>query len=404
MSTTKASEIPTLIEQEKRDVARARHVHMTLQSKGGIGKTFVARILTEYFKDCRAYDLDVHNQSLHSFSGSLPVEFVNLTHYVPEQNLSKGPAGAINPHYVDTLFEEIMQGSEQHIVMDFGSQLYEPMLQYMAESDMVKVVTETCGIVIWFHLLVCGGDLQTQTVQDVVKIISTWHNSGARILVWQNEFRGAVKNEKDPRMLGVQNLEVWPHLKKKRHGLITLRGQSGMFGDDIDRISEQKCSFRDAISMSSLPVMARSRIRKVWAEYSDQLDEIFSDQKIKRHKATLEPSVAQELVRKRKQAYEQQRSEEVITIDTVPGAAASDPPDSEENEYRESTEQTTAPLQEQETTMKKVSKKGHKTIMRERAQEIADLMEAQDEDALIEVDAASEPAEAENYASDEDHR
>src|SRR5271154_6139214 len=87
-------------------------VHIVLQAKGGVGKSFVAAILAQYFsgpRPVRCYDTDPGNATLAQYK-ALAAEHIG--------DLIQG--GVINQKRFDPLIEKLLKGEGVSIV-DTGS-------------------------------------------------------------------------------------------------------------------------------------------------------------------------------------------------------------------------------------------------------------------------------------------
>src|ERR1700730_16197017 len=100
-------------------------VHLILQGKGGVGKSFIAALLAQYLQEkgvaVRCFDADPVNSTLASFP-ALNTTKLDLIESVDQ-------ATRINPRRSDDLVEQIAgQPPESHVIVDTGSSAFVPLL------------------------------------------------------------------------------------------------------------------------------------------------------------------------------------------------------------------------------------------------------------------------------------
>lgn len=130
-------------------------VHFVAQTKGGVGKTFVAwnfgQYLAEKTKDPKLRDADALNEdsSLSSYK-ALKVKPIKLLDI--EKNLDK--------HQFDGLIEEILNLPEDvHVLIDIGSSSFNPLISYLQENDAISYLIEQKHPVHVHAILAAGKEL-----------------------------------------------------------------------------------------------------------------------------------------------------------------------------------------------------------------------------------------------------
>ena len=291
---------PTQNEMEQADYRpAARRVHMFLSPKGGVGKSFSARILTEYLS-ATAYDADENNKTLSQFQG-LNSFSVNLMNVDTETGIAHGTVGAINVASVDEFVRHLIdQQQDRDTVIDFGSHQYAPMLEYLLESAFVEVLREY-GIETWIHILVCGGTSQTETVNALVEITNRFlgmPREGLPICVyWQNEYFGEIQlDDVDAEdntihdvesinpgryFASIENLPQWSKIRRLFKGGVVLQKRSGIFNTDLEYLQISQKTFARMLDDPHTPIMARSRLQRIWNDLDEQLNAVFRVRKIR---------------------------------------------------------------------------------------------------------------------------
>src|SRR5205807_2242023 len=101
-------------------------IHIALQGKGGVGKSLISAILSQYLlskgQDVRCVDADPVNQTLSEYQ-SLAVSCLNLL-----------KAGSIDQREFDHLIERFLTESGTFVV-DTGASTFIPLWHYILEND-----------------------------------------------------------------------------------------------------------------------------------------------------------------------------------------------------------------------------------------------------------------------------
>ena len=106
-------------------------IHLSLQGKGGVGKSLVASILAQYFihrgTTIRCIDTDPVNQTFAQYK-RLPVERVKLIR-----------DGGIDQRGFDGLMETLLT-SEGVFVVDNGASTFVPLWNYFLENNTLELL------------------------------------------------------------------------------------------------------------------------------------------------------------------------------------------------------------------------------------------------------------------------
>jgi hypothetical protein len=116
----------TATEQTKH---RNSQVHMVLQGKGGVGKSLISAILSQYFQHRKiaphCFDTDPVNATFAQYR-ALGAEHINVLQ-----------RGAIHDKRFDELFEKIC-GLEGVCIVDTGATTFVPLWNYVLENDILN--------------------------------------------------------------------------------------------------------------------------------------------------------------------------------------------------------------------------------------------------------------------------
>jgi adenylylsulfate kinase-like enzyme len=234
-------------------------VHFVLQGKGGVGKSFVASILAQYFqargRNVRCFDTDPVNQTFAQYR-ELGVERLDLL-----------ADGNIDQRAFDGLVERLLT-EEGCFVVDNGASTFIPMWNYILENDVVRVLRESDRQV-FVHCVITGGQALTDTLTGFAKLAET--TPDRNVVLWVNEYFGRV--ERDGKLLS--ELPVYrDHVDKVWGSVAIPKRNRDTFGRDVEDLLRRKMTFRQALEGADFPIMVRQRLKVVQRELFEQLDSL----------------------------------------------------------------------------------------------------------------------------------
>lgn len=225
-------------------------VHMSLQGKGGVGKSFVASLLAQHFKSKglkpKCYDTDPINPT---FAGhkALGVTRLKLGETVDE----------INPRNFDTLMEAIFASDEQDcFVIDNGSGTYLSLITYMVENEVTQMLTDE-GHEIIFHAIITGGQAYKDTVEGLEKLFKYFPET--KCVIWLNEYFGSILENGTT----FEQTKLCKDHEDNIYALVKLQQvRRETFGADIHEMMEQRKTFEEAIASDAFSMMSRQRLHR----------------------------------------------------------------------------------------------------------------------------------------------
>ncbi|WP_417798689.1 zeta toxin family protein [Terasakiella pusilla] len=232
-------------------------IHLTMQGKGGIGKSFVASMLAQYMgeygKHYVAYDTDPIQQTFKKYKA------LNVTHLPLSMN---GKKDQVNSRAFDKLMEEILTiEKDTDFIVDIGSGTYLPLISYMVENAVTDIITEA-GHELLFHAVITGGPAQTDTEEGLQKLFKYFPQTQS--IIWMNQFFGPYKVNNDPS--DFEKTPLYTDNEEKVFSVIVIpEWRDDTYGDDIQRMMVDALTFDECVECEDYHIMSKHRIGRVKA-------------------------------------------------------------------------------------------------------------------------------------------
>ena len=156
-------------------------IHLTLQGKGGVGKSFIASILAQYFADRRreiiCIDTDPVNRTLFQLQR---VECGQSSRTAPRS----GPR--LDPRVFDDLMGRLIT-EDATFVVDNGASTFIPLWNYILRNKALDSLARK-GRKVYVHTVVTGGQSLLDTLHGFKSLAET--TSERNIIVWLYEYLG----------------------------------------------------------------------------------------------------------------------------------------------------------------------------------------------------------------------
>jgi hypothetical protein len=232
-------------------------VHLSLQGKGGVGKSLVASVLCQYFvsqaRGLHAVDADPVNQTLAEYR-ALGVERMNLL-----------KDGNVDQREFDVLMERILTETGTFVV-DTGASTFIPLWHYLLENHALDFLRER-GCQVFVHTVITGGQALGETLSGFNQLAETTVHRN--VVVWLNEYFGPVKKDG----ASFEEMAVFERHKNKVHGSVAIvRRNADTFGRDVEEMISRKQTFDEAVTRADFTIMAKQRLRVMQRDLFDQLD------------------------------------------------------------------------------------------------------------------------------------
>jgi hypothetical protein len=248
----------TFTESARRNGQAMKKVHITLQGKGGIGKSFVSIVLAQYIKqhdpDVLCLDTDPVNATFSSFPG-LHVSSIALL----ESN------NTINERHFDDMMEQIIK-ADCNVVVDNGAASYIPLSTYLLGNEAFDVI-QNAGKQVVVHSVIAGGLAQDNTISDFTTLASQLPE-GVEIIIWLNDYLGAIEGNGK----GFEEMKAYLDHKHRVIAVIRLPKRSeNTYGKDVDTMLKNHLTFDEALQSDIFYLMSKQRIKIVQRSIYEQL-------------------------------------------------------------------------------------------------------------------------------------
>jgi len=238
-------------------------VHLSLQGKGGVGKTLVASILVQYFRErgmtVYPVDTDPVNHSLAQYR-ELGVERLDVVR-----------DGRVDQRQFDVLLERLLTESGLFVV-DSGASTFIPLWHYMLENHVLDYLRKS-GRRIVVHSVITGGQALADTLSGFTDVART---TGERsIVVWLNEYFGHIQQDGSP----FREMAAYRDNEQKVLGAVGIaRRNQDTFGRDVEEMIASKLTFAEALRNGQFSIMAKQRLKIVRDDLFEQLDALNLDE------------------------------------------------------------------------------------------------------------------------------
>ena len=237
-----------------------KQVNITLQGKGGIGKSFVSSLIAQNLMDkgepVICIDTDPINATLSSFK-ALKVRQINL---MVDRRINEG------------VFDEMMElilNEDSHFVIDNGAASFVPLSNYLILHDALKVIVDA-GKQPIIQTVIAGGLALSNTLSDFAELAEQMPPEAAMV-VWLNEHMGTIG--KDGKTF--EESKAYQKYQDRVLSVIRLpRQNEDTFGRTIEQLIGERLTFTEALQSSAFRIMSKQRITVYRRGIYEQLAEV----------------------------------------------------------------------------------------------------------------------------------
>jgi hypothetical protein len=236
-------------------------IHLTLQGKGGVGKSLVAVILAQYLSkrglQIQCIDTDPLNRT-----------FAQYNAFAAERIQVRDEHSRIDQRSFDGLLERFLTEHGATFVVDNGASTFLPLWHYLLENRALEYLQEHhCKI--YVHTVITGGQALLDTLNGFRELAESAQQRN--LVVWVNEYFGRVEAQGKT----LSEMTAFRDSQDKVCGVVIIpKRNQDTFGRDIEDMITRKWTFDEAIVAPEFQLLAKQRLTMVRRELFEQLDRI----------------------------------------------------------------------------------------------------------------------------------
>jgi len=228
------------------------NIHLIMQAKGGIGKSYIASLIAQYLKpttgDLTCFDTDPLNKTFASFGG-LKVQQIEIT-----------SGDRIKSELIEAFAERLLSlKPKEDVVVDFGASCILEVIDYFATSTAIELMTEH-GHNVVIHTIIVGGQAAQHTRASAQNIIEEFPT--AKHVLWRNEFFGDV----NPADRVIEDTDFFEGIKANLSGQVLLPAPNHeLLRNDLLQNFEKGRTFVEALDeKEGVKPIAKKRLDNYW--------------------------------------------------------------------------------------------------------------------------------------------
>ncbi|MDR1613556.1 MAG: hypothetical protein LBT97_12360 [Planctomycetota bacterium] len=224
-------------------------INVTLGTKGGIGKSFVAALLAQYLMDnvlakspiC--VDLDYVTQTFANYRG-LEVQYIDLE-----------TDGDIEKRKFDTFVYRIADAEDDDVfVIDCGGNTYKALMNYMTVNNVFNMLLDMGNIII-LHVPIMGGQELEDTMSALRDIVAATPPA-VMVSVWINQYHGAVESGGK----SFEQSETYAETKDRVRSITYIPKWREDMQQDVSEMLKERITFDAALQLDRFYLMEKQRL------------------------------------------------------------------------------------------------------------------------------------------------
>lgn len=233
-------------------------IHIMLQGKGGVGKSFVAATLAQYQRskgvDPLCIDTDPVNATFHGYR-ALNVRRLQITEH-----------DEINPRHFDAMID-LVAAAQSAVIIDNGATSFVPLSHYLISNEVPQLLA-SMGHELVVHTVVTGGQALLDTISGFSHVASQFPPEST-FVVWLNPYWGPI--EQDGKAF--EQMKAYVTNKARVSAIIRIPAlKKETYGRDLGDMLQERLTFDEALARESLAIMVRQRLKIIKGQLFGQID------------------------------------------------------------------------------------------------------------------------------------
>ena len=234
-------------------------IHLILQGKGGVGKSFIASTIAQFKvyqeEPPLCIDTDPVNATFEGYK-SLNVQRINIM-----------DKDEINSRNFDSLIELIAATDASDVIIDNGASSFVPLSHYLVSNDVPALLSDM-GHQVIVHTVITGGQALLDTLQGFSSIAGQYPEE-VDFVVWLNPYWGAIEHEGK----AFEQMQAYKQNKGRVSAIVKIpQLKAETYGRDLSECLQERKTFDEAIADTSLTIMTRQRLKLVKNTLFEQLE------------------------------------------------------------------------------------------------------------------------------------
>lgn len=233
-------------------------VHMVLQGKGGVGKSFIAAMIAQY-KISKGQmpicvDTDPVNATLNGYK------------QLSAKKLEILDGDEINSRHFDKLIEIIVASDNNDVIIDNGASSFVPLSHYLITND-VPALLKDMGHELIIHTVITGGQALLDTLGGFAQLVEQYP-AECTFVVWLNPYWGLIEDNGKT----FEQMKAYTANKGRVVAIIRIPDlKEETFGRDLSEMLQAKQTFAEAIDSEGNTIMMRQRLKIIQRQMFEQM-------------------------------------------------------------------------------------------------------------------------------------
>jgi hypothetical protein len=222
-------------------------VHFMLQGKGGVGKSFISAMFSQWKTTQGQIPLCVDTDPInHTLLGFKKLNVIELD-IMTDQN--------INPRQFDLLVEQISKTTTD-IIVDNGASSFVPLCNYMLSNEVSDIIARWNHRVV-IHTVISGGFAMLDTINGFDALVRQFP-SQTPFIVWLNPYFGMIEDAGR----SFTELNAYKSHSSKITGMVQLPNLAKeTYGVDIEKMIKARETFEEAQLSKTYKLMTKERLK-----------------------------------------------------------------------------------------------------------------------------------------------
>jgi hypothetical protein len=234
--------------------------HFILQGRGGVGKTVVAVMLSQFLASRGREPINIDTDPVNAtFSGYAALNVRRLEIMEDDE---------INPRAFDSLVEMIAVAKGTDIIVDNGASSFVPLSHFLISNQVPSLLTQM-GHELVVHIAIAGAQSLLDTVNGFAQLARQFPEQ-AQLVVWLNPYYGPIEHEGKT----FEQMKAYVANKDRVAAIVRLPSlKKETYGRDLAEMLQARLTFDEALASSALTIMTRQRLKIVRDQVFGQLDQ-----------------------------------------------------------------------------------------------------------------------------------